>query len=329
MSSLFSEPHIDGDSNLSQIPCSWRVLHILTCFTGINNVFFMSSLPRCLRITSLVYHAAWLCISAPLIVLYISQIKWEASINSIAELVSIIIYNSYLVTLGTANMINALKANRTTAFLKKWYLLSSNKATSWKNIPSTRYRRVRASLIIICIGPMSFDAIVVVRHVLQAGWSVCETDMFPSFNTSQHLAKAMCVIYHSFGYISSVSVILSVCHFALVTLTLAEEFDKLYHVICDHLSSKCTGISAWEQVRFHHEALISLVCLHGQLSTMLLGLILVGNVVYVCFNLYYILAVHVGVLGVFSVIFAIATLLTIIVPSGNLENEVRIMFLHT
>ena len=249
MLSLFSESQSDEASNLIRIPCSWCALHILMCFTGVNNVFFMTSLPRCLLITSLVCHAAWLCISASLIVIYISQIKWEASINSIAERVSIIIYNSYLVTLGTANMINVLKANRTTAFLKKWSLLFSNKATCWENIKSSCYRRVRAVLVAICIGPLSFDAIVVVRHVLKSGWPVCETDMFPTFNTSHHLVRAMCVIYHSFGYLSSVSVILSVCHFAVVTLILSQEFHKLYQVICDHLSSKCTGISTWEQVR--------------------------------------------------------------------------------
>ena len=275
------------------------------CFTGVNNVFFMTSLPRCLRITSLVCHAAWLCISAPLIVLYISKIKWEASINSIAERVSIIIYNSYLVTLGTANMINVLKANRTTAFLKKWSLHFSNKATCWENIKSSCYRRVRAVLVAICIGPLSFDAIVVVRHVLKSGWPVCETDMFPTFNTSHHLVRAMCVIYHSFGYLSSVSVILSVCHFAVVTLTLSEEFHKLR--ISSHLRPLIFQMHRYQSALgnkyVHHEVLVSLACLHGLLSTMLLGPIHVGNVVCVCFNLYYVLAVHAGVLGVFSVIF--------------------------
>ena len=33
------------------------------------------------------------------------------------------------------------------------------------------------------------------------------------------------MIYHTFGYFSLYSVILTVGHFALVTLTLADEFD--------------------------------------------------------------------------------------------------------
>ena len=97
---------------------------------------------------------------------------------------------------------------------------------------------------------------------------------------------------------------------------------KLYKVICQYQSSQCIRISAWEQVRFHHEALISLACLHGQLSTMLLGPILVGNVVFVCFNLYYVLTVHAGVLGVINVIVATTILSIIIGSSSILENEV-------
>ena len=62
MLTLFSQT--DVEYSPSRIPCSWRVLHILMCFTGVSNVFFMPSLPRCLRMTSLVYHDVWLCISA-------------------------------------------------------------------------------------------------------------------------------------------------------------------------------------------------------------------------------------------------------------------------
>ena len=295
------------------------------CLTGVSNVFFMPSLPRFLRMTSLVYHAVWLCISAPVVVLYIYNIQWGTSMNSITESISVLALSSYLMTLGTINMVNALKANRTPEFFKKWSLLCSNKMISCENIKYARYRRVRVALVVILICLITLEMVVGVRYLLHFDWSVCGTVMFPSLTISQQLLKAVCMIYHTSGYLSLFSVILTVVHFSLVTLTLADEFDKLYEVICDHLSSKCTGVSAWEKVRCHHEALISLARLHGQLSTMLLGPTLMGNIVFVCFNLYYVLAVHVGVLGFLNVIVATTILSIIIVSSSILENEVSEM----
>ena len=325
MLTLFSEPQTDVEYSPSRIPCSWRISYILMCFTGVNNVFFMPSLPRCLRMTSLVYHAVWLCISAPVVVLYIYNIKWGTSMNSFTESVSVLTSCSYLMTLGTINMVNALKANRTPEFLKKWSLLCSNKTIRCENIEFSRYRNVRVALVVIFLCLITLDVAVNVRYLLHFDWAVCGTVMFPSLTSSSHISKAVCMIYHTFGYFSLYSVILTVVHFALVTLTLADEFDKLYQVICQYQSSQCTGVSAWEQVRFHHEELISLACLHGQLSTMLLGPILVGNVVFVCFNLYYVLTVHAGVLGVINVIVATAILSIIIVSSSILEHEVSEM----
>ena len=146
MLTLFSEPQTDVEYSPSRIPCSWRVLHVLMCFTGVSNVFFMPSLPRCLRMTSLVYHAVWLCISAPVVVLYIYNIKWGTSMNSFTESVSVLTSCSYLMTLGTINMVNALKANRTPEFLKKWSLLCSNNTIRCENIEFSRYRKSSGGL---------------------------------------------------------------------------------------------------------------------------------------------------------------------------------------
>ena len=105
---------------------------------------------------------------------------------------------------------------------------------------------------------------------------------------------------------------------------------RIWQVISSHLQPciLCVyGRWPWEQIRFHHEALVSLVCLHSQLSSMLLGLILVGNVVNLCFALYYFFAVQAGVLGVLTCTKGIVVLLTIIASSSILEKEVRKNFI--
>ena len=116
---LFPELQSDAVYNLSRIPRSWRIFHILLCFSGVSNVFFITSYPRCMRVASLVYHAAWLCLSIPVVVVYIHSAKWGRSIDNIVKHISMIMHSSYMITLGTTYGINTLKADRTVKFHKK------------------------------------------------------------------------------------------------------------------------------------------------------------------------------------------------------------------
>ena len=69
---------------------------------------------------------------------------------------------------------------------------------------------------------------------------------------------------------------------------------------------------------------------HYDVSVMLLGLILVGNAVFLYFTLYYILAINAWILGVLNASVAIVVLSIIIAPSTLLENEVsKISIIHT
>ena len=327
---LFPEPPSDAEYNISRIPLSWRVLHILLCFTGVNNVFLIKPLPRCLRVASLVYHAAWFCLSFPVVIVFIHNIQWEQSVANVIEHVGMIIYSSYLLTLGTAHGINALKANRIVKFLKKWCLFRFGETLCHKVENKKRYKIIRIVLLIVYTTLTTWYMVAVVRYFIIFDWYICGPTLFPSLSSKPHwLLKAVCMIYHLITYLSASSVILTACHFALVTLTLAEEFDTLYRVICNHVVSPSTDISAWEHVRFRHEALVSLVCLHGQMSSMSLGFLLVGNVVFLCFNLYYFLIVHPAVMGALSLTLAFAVLSTIIAPSNILENEVSKICLYT
>ena len=328
---LFPEPLNDGGYNLSRIPRSWRISHILLCITGVNNVFFIKSLPRWLRVASLVYHAVWFCSSVPVVVLYIHQIQWRGSLNNILEHVTMVIYLSYLTTLGTGHMFNALKANRTGNFLREWCLFCSDETICCEKENNKRYKRVRAALVITCVSIITWYVTMVVRYFFSFDWSLCGSVMFPSLKTYNWFLKIVCMYHHLLCYFSTFSVVLTACQFALLTLTLAEEFDKLYGAICIdiHVSSTTTDVNVWEQVRFRHQALVSLVCLHGQLSSMLLGLILVGNVVFLCFNLYYVFMVQLGVVGMITVTLAMVVLSTIIIPSNILEDEVCEVSIYT
>ena len=327
---LFAGLPSDLEYNLSRIPCSWRLLYLLLCFIGVNNVFFIKPLPRPLRIASLVYHAAWLCMSVPTMVWYMHNLKWGRSVNDIIHHVGLIIYGNYLITSGTLHMINALRPNRTVKILKKWCVFCSDKTVCCVKENNKSYRTFRVSLVIICAALITWYVVAVVQYALVFDWSICTSRLFPSLHKSPWLLKAMCVNYHILLYLSAFSVVLTACYFAFFTLTLGEEYNKLYRIICNYASSPSTDIGTREQVRFRHEALFSLVCLHAQLSTMLLGLILVGDVVYLCFTFYYVLTINADILGVLNAIVAIAVLLTIIAPSNMLENEIsKISTKHT
>ena len=260
--------------------------------------------------------------------MHIYDIEWGTSINNIVERINVIVFSSYLITFGTANLINTLKVNRTTKFIREWCLFRSDQTICSENEKDKqRYNKIRACLLTICISLIIGYTIVIVRYCFIFDWSMCGLFLFPSIKTSPVILKISCVYFHLLGYLSAFTVLLTACHFALVTLTLAEEFDKLYRVICNHVSSACTDVGPWEHIRFHHEALVSLVCLHSQLSSMLLGLIIVGNVVNLCFALYYFFAVQAGVLGVLTCTKGIVVLSTIIASSSILEKEVRKNFI--
>ena len=322
-------PEGDGDSVPSHLPFSWRVSHILLCLTGVNNVYFITSLPLPLRLASLIYHAAWLCLSAPLLFLYIYSIHWERSITLIVEQVGMIIINSCILSLGTTYMVNALKRNRTTKFLRIWYSLCSKEAIHYEKGTSSSCRRIKTILVMSTSLQCIVYVALMVRAILTSDLLATGSYLLNSLEASPEVLKALSVIYIMLISFSVLNVTLTTCHFGLVTITLAEEFDKLYRVICKLVSSSCSSIDVWEQVRFRHKALVSLVCLHSRLSTMMLGPIMLGYVTYLCFTFYFLLAVHVGVIEVSNVFFAIAMLWAIIAPSNLLENQVSKLFISS
>ena len=326
MFSIFSEPQ-SATEFPSKLPISWRVSHILLCLTGVNNVYFIKLLPTSLRVASLIYHAAWLCLSAPLFVLYIYCNTWDGSVTNILQQVGMTISYSYILILGATFMFNALKRNRTTKFLRNWYLLDSNNTVRYGNGKAKCYRNVRAALVISTISQPFLYVALTVRSFLITDLHTVGSLFFGSLNASPEALTALYVIYTVLFLISAFNATLTTCHFALVTITLAEEFDKLYRGICNLLSSSCFDVNVWEQVRFRYKALVSLVNLHSRLSTMMLGPILITCVMSLCFNFYYVLAVGVEVLAISSIITAIAILWAIISPSNILENKVSHMFI--
>ena len=202
----------------------------------------------------------------------------------------------------------------------------TRRSALWKRKTNVT-KRFRAALVITCIALIVWYVLVVVKTALAVDWSTCGLSLFPSINKFPRLLKVMCVTYHILCYLSAFSVMLTACYFAFLTITLAEEFDNLYRVICIQVSSPSMDIGTWEQVRFRHEALVYLVCLHGQMSSMSLGVILVGNLVYLCFSLYYIFTVNAGIFGVLTAFIAIVVFAIILIPSNMLENEVsKILF---
>ena len=308
---------------MSRIPRSWQIFHIMLCFSGVSNVFFIASYPICMRVASFVYHAAWLCLSIPVVVVYIHSVKWGRSIDNIVMHLSMIMHSSYLITLGTIYAINTLKADRTLKFLKKWCLFCVYGTICFVEENNKRYRRFQAALLVICAALTTWYVVANVHNVFVYDWSICGSTIFLSLNKTPWLLTVMCVNYHILCFLSAISVILTACHFAILTLTFAEEFVKLYRIICNRISSPPTDIRTWEQLRFRYESLVSLVCLHGQLATMLLGIIFLGIVVHLCFSLYHIIRVgHTETLSVLNVVSGIVVFSTIVVPSSVLENEV-------
>ena len=313
-----------SDKPQSQIPCSWRVLHILLCIIGVNNVFFVTSLPMLLRLASLVYHATMLCVSAPVLILYMYNIKWETSIVNIAEWVTPILANSSVITLGSVYMINALKKNRTKEFLRKWNSFCTCKTEWIGDVDTKRFRKARIAFVLSTVSYAISSLIITAKLSYLTGISnQCEA--FFTVPNEPWLLKVACAMLTVMFNISSFSVSLT-CYFAFVTITFAEEFDKLHQVICNQASCSCPDVGAWEQVRFRHEALVSLVSLHDQLSTMLLGLIVVGNTISLCSSLYYVVVVHTSDINIINVIMLVAVLLGVIIPPIILDKMVSVMF---
>ena len=316
--SFFSEP-------VPECPRSWWVIHISLCLIGVNNVFFMKTLPIFARLASLIYQAAWMCLSAPLLFFHIYNIEWGASFSSTLESMAIVIYNSFTLTLGITYMINALKSNRTSRFCRKWHLFCSDRSFSDGDVKTRRFRGVRVAIVVSTVSQLVLVLASVVQSFSISHWSVCPF-LFPSLQYSL-LLKPICVFYVVMANFSTISVSLTSCLFALVTMTLAVEFDKLYQAFSNLTSSGGVDMDVWEQVRFRHAALVSLVRLHDQLSTMLLGPIITGHVIYLCLGLYYILVIHMAVLDVFNIAMSLAVLWAIIMPSDVLDNMVSEIFI--
>ena len=323
-----SGPGGDDNSFISHIPFSWRISHIFLCLTGVNNVYFITSLPRPVRLASLIYHAAWLCLSTPLIFLYIYSANWEKSATNLVQQASVIIMNSCIPSLGTIFMVNALKQNRTTKFLRIWNLLCSKNAIRYEGGIVTKCKRVRTVLLLSTILQCTLYLALMVQSFLNLDLAAIGSSFLHSLDVSPEVLKVLNVIYIVTISFSAFNNTLITFHFALVTITLAEEFHKLHRVICKLASPSCiSGGDVWEQVRFHHKALVSLVRLHRRLFTMMLGPILIGYMMYLCFSFYFILAAHVRVNDVGNIIFAIAMLWAIIAPSNLLENQVRRIYI--
>ena len=101
---------------------------------------------------------------------------------------------------------------------------------------------------------------------------------------------------------------------------------KSYHVCRKLTSSSVVGTDMWEQVRFRHDTLVSLVCLQGQMSTMLLGLILIGYVIYLCFQPILCHCCDKNVPEVINIVLPMAVLWGIKIPSIVLENSMSEMY---
>ena len=261
-----------------------------------------------------------MCFSAPLLFFYIYNSEWGTSVNSFVECTAIMIYNSFTLTLGIAYMVNAIKSNRTSRFLRKWCLFHSDRSLIDGDVKTKGFRKARAALVLSTVIQLVLVLVNIVQSFTVSHWSVCPF-LFPSL-TQPLLLKSVCVFYLVMSNFSTISVSLTTCLFALVTITLAVEFDKFYQVICSLTSSSGVAMDVWEQARFRHAALVSLVRLHSQISSMLLGPIFTGHVIYLCFKLYYIFVVHMAVLDVINITMSLAVFWAIIMPSDVLENMV-------
>ena len=264
-------------------------------------------------------------LSAPLSFFYIYNTKWGTSFNSIVESVSIIVYSSFILTLGIAYITNSLNSNLTPKFLNKWRLFCLDRSLYDGDVKTKGFLRIKVVLVVSTILQLIFVLVNVVHTITVTHWSACPF-LFPSL-TQPLLLKSICVFYLVMASFSTISVSLTTCLFALVTITLAMEFEKLYQVISNLTSSSGVGMAVWEQVRFRHEALVSLVRLHSQLCTMVLGPILVGHVIHMCFKLYYVLIMYMSAIDVGSIAMSIAVLWATIKPSDILENMVSQIFI--
>ena len=207
-----------------------------------------------LRLASLVYHATVLCVSAPVLILYMYNIKWETSIVIIAERITLILANSSVMTLGSVYMINALKTSRTNEFLRKWHSFCTFKTEWIGDVDTKRFRKARIIFVLSTVSHVMFSLLITVKLSSLIEYSKqCETIF--TLPNDPRLLKVACAIFMVMFNISSFSVSLTTCYFAFVTITFAEEFDKLHQVICNQAPCSCSDIGAWEQMRFRHEAL--------------------------------------------------------------------------
>ena len=235
-----------------------------------------------------------------------------------------ILYISYVIPLGTIYMINALKANRAAKFIRKLHAFCFDKTIYNEYVKINRLKRARVCFVLNTFFQMILYLVIVVRYYSIFDWSKECKSLFSSLCGSPWLLKAVCAIFVIMGICSTISVSLTTCFFACVTTNLADEFDKLLQIMWKFASStRSVGMEVWEQVRFRHEALVSLMCLHDELFTMLLGPILVGYIGYLGFNLYQVLVVEADLICVISVINSISVVGAIITTSNILENKVR------
>ena len=268
------------------------------------------------------YHAAFLCLFTPVLFLYIYNIKWDKSIDKLVEQGSMILFVSYAIPLGIVYMVNTLKANNAAKFIQKWHLFWSDNTIYDEDVKINPMKRARVGFVFNTISQIILSMVLSARYYPIMDWSKeCESH-FASLYGSPWLLNVVCALFAIMGDFSSISVSLTTCFYALVSINLAEEFDKLHRVIYKLASSPRTDMDVWEQVRFRHEALVSLVYLHDQLSTMLLGPILVGYVGYLGFNVYQIFVVEASLVCIINVIITISALGAMITTSNILDNKV-------
>ena len=137
-----------SDNVQSSLPYSWKILHVSLCLIGVNNVFFIKSLSTLLRLATLVYHAAFLCLSIPVLFLYVYNMESDTSVDSLVEQGTHILLTSSVLLLGIVYMINTLKANRAVKFIGTWHLVSSDKTIYNGNVENMRFKIARSSFVL-------------------------------------------------------------------------------------------------------------------------------------------------------------------------------------
>ena len=147
----------------SHIPRAWVVYHSLLCICGVANVTFVETLPRGLRVTSLLYHVLTLTSIAPIFTMYCAGIDWHQDVFRVIERVSGGIPLAQILALAISSLVSSRfgkgiwKFMRYTDDYKKNAQMNSQ--TTW--IYLRRQRLCNAiALTVVCVHVCSGCALV-------------------------------------------------------------------------------------------------------------------------------------------------------------------------